>query len=169
MKISKVEAFLVSCPLPESLVLPFYGGVRTVLKRDAMYIRVTADNGLTGFAPGPAHERAAREIREVISPFLEGREPSAWPSFEFQGDLELTKTYHAVELALMDLVARFEGCPLSDIAGGAKRDRIKLYGSAGMYMEPQRFAEEAAAIAGLGFPAYKMRPARGPEADLETV
>ena len=36
-------------------------------------------------------------------------------------------------------------------------------------MEPERFAEEAAAIAGLGFPAYKMRPARGPEADLETV
>ena len=169
MKISKVEAFLVSCPLPEPLVLPFYGGVRTVLKRDAMYIRVTADNGLAGFAPGPAHERAAREICEVISPFLEGREPSAWPSFDFQGDLELTKTYRAVEIAVMDLAARFEGCPLSEIAGGAKRDRIKLYGSAGMYMEPERFAEEAASIAGMGFPAYKMRPARGPEADLETV
>ena len=50
MKISKVEAFLVSCPLPEPLVLPFYGGVRSVVKRDAMYIRVTADNGLAGFA-----------------------------------------------------------------------------------------------------------------------
>ena len=150
-------------------MLPFYGGVRTVLKRDAMYIRVTADNGLAGFAPGPAHERAAREICEVISPFLEGREPSAWPSFDFQGDLELTKTYRAVEIAVMDLAARFEGCPLSEIAGGAKRDRIKLYGSAGMYMEPERFAEEAASIAGMGFPAYKMRPARGPEADLETV
>jgi hypothetical protein len=70
MKIKSVEAFLVSCLLPEPLVLPFYGGVRTVLKRDAMYIRVTADNGLCGFAPGPAHERAEREIREIISPFL---------------------------------------------------------------------------------------------------
>ena len=150
-------------------MLPFYGGVRTVLKRDAMYIRVTADNGLAGFAPGPAHERAEREICEVISPFVEGREPSAWPSFDFQGDLELTKTYRAVEIAVMDLVARYEDCPLSEIAGGAKRDRIKLYGSAGMYMEPELFAEEAAAIAGMGFPAYKMRPARGPEADFETV
>ena len=140
--------------------MPFYGGVRSVLKRDAMYIRVTADNGLAGFAPGPAHDRAAREICEVICPFLEGREPSAWPSFDFQGDLELTKTYRAVEIALMDLVARYEGCPLSEIAGGAKRDRIKLYGSAGMYMEPERFAEEAAAIAGLGFPLTKCaRPA----------
>ena len=169
MKISKVEAFLVSCPLPEPLVLPFHGGMRTILKRDAMYIRVVADNGLIGFAPGPAHERALREILETISPFLEGLDPESWASFNFNGDLELTKTYRAVEIAVMDLVARFNGCPLSDIAGGAKRDRIKLYGSAGMYMEPERFAEEALAITGMGFQAYKMRPARGPEEDLEAV
>ena len=93
MKISKVEAFLVSCPLPEPLVLPFYGGMRTILKRDAMYIRVVADNGLIGFAPGPAHERALREILETISPFLEGLDPESWASFNFNGDLELTKTY----------------------------------------------------------------------------
>ena len=169
MKISKVEAFLVSCPLPEPLVLPFYGGMRTILKRDAMYIRVVADNGLIGFAPGPAHERALREILETISPFLEGLDPESWASFNFNGDLELTKTYRAVEIAVMDLVARFNGSPLSDIAGGAKRDRIKLYGSAGMYMEPERFAEEALAITEMGFQAYKMRPARGPEEDLEAV
>ena len=70
MKISKVEGFLVSCPLPEPLVLPFYGGVRTVLKRDAMYIRVTADNDLAGFAPGPAWtaakvKRARRATNET--------------------------------------------------------------------------------------------------------
>ena len=109
MKINSVEAFLVSCPLPEPLVLSFYGGVRTVLKRDAMFICVTADNRLQGFAPGPAHERAEREIREIISPFLEGRDPSAWTSFDFKGDLELTKTYRAVEIAVMDLMARFRG------------------------------------------------------------
>ena len=169
MKISKVDAFLVSCPLPEPLVLPFYGGVRTILKRDAMYIRVVADNGLIGFAPGPAHERALREIRETISPFLQGLDPESWSTFKFLGDLEITKTYRAVEIAIMDLVARFNGCPLSDIIGGAKRDRIKLYGSAGMYMAPDQFAKEALAITEMGFQAYKMRPARGPEEDLETV
>ena len=169
MKISKVDAFLVSCPLSEPLVLPFYGGVRTILKRDAMYIRVVADNGLIGFAPGPAHERALHEIRETISPFLHGLDPESWSTFKFLGDLEITKTYRAVEIAIMDLVARFNGCPLSDIIGGAKRDRIKLYGSAGMYMAPDQFAKEALAITEMGFQAYKMRPARGPEEDLETV
>ena len=63
-----------------------------------------------------------------------------------------------MEIALIDLAARYEGCPLSELIGGRKRERIKLYGSAGMYMSPARFAEEAAAVAAMGFTAYKMRP-----------
>lgn len=169
MRITEVKAFLMSCPLPEPLKLPFYGGERTILKRDAMLIRIKADNGLTGYAPGPAHERAAREIHDFIGPFLIGRSPQNWAEFDFKGDPEITKTYRAVEIALLDMLARYEVCPLSEVIGGRKRDRIKLYGSAGMYMSPARFAEEAAAIAGLGFTAYKMRPALGPEDDLETV
>jgi L-alanine-DL-glutamate epimerase-like enolase superfamily enzyme len=149
--------------------MPFWGGERTITKRDAMLIRVKADNGLVGYAPGPAHERAAREIREIMRPFLLGKDPCHWAKLEFRGDLETTKTYRAVEIAIIDLVARFEGTPLSELIGGRKRDRIKLYGSAGMYMSPEGFAEEAAAIAGMGFTAYKMRPALGPERDLETV
>jgi L-alanine-DL-glutamate epimerase-like enolase superfamily enzyme len=38
-----------------------------------------------------------------------------------------------------------------------------------MYMPPEKYAEEAAAIAELGFRAYKMRPALGPEEDVRTV
>src|SRR6185503_582687 len=132
-------------------------------------IRVKADNGLVGYAPGPAHERAAREIHDTIRPFLLNKNPQLWRELDFKSELEITKTYRAVEIALIDIAARYEGCALSELIGGRKRDRIKLYGSAGMYMSPTEFAEEAAAIAGLGFTAYKMRPALGPEQDLETV
>ncbi len=169
MKITEVRAFLMSQPLATPLRLPFWGGERTILKRDAMLIRVKADNGLVGYAPGPAHERAAHEIHDVIGPFLLGQDPRQWEQIKFVGDLEITKTFRAVEIALIDLAARFEGCAMSELIGGRKRDRIKLYGSAGMYMSPERFAEEAAAIAGLGFTAYKMRPALGPKDDLKTV
>ncbi|MDD4756348.1 MAG: hypothetical protein PHG29_09740, partial [Prolixibacteraceae bacterium] len=169
MKITKVDAFLMSFPMPEPVVLPFYGGVRTILKRDAMLIKIVTDTGLAGYAPGPAHERAAREIKDVIGPFLEGRDPRDWQSFSFRGNPDISKTYHAAEIALIDLVARYEGCPLSELLGGRKRSSIKLYGSAGMYMSPEKYAEEAAAIAGMGFPGYKMRPASGPEDDLRTV
>src|SRR5258708_36633211 len=81
----------------------------------------------------------------------------------------MRKVYCAVEVALYDLTAQARGIPLSELLGGRVRDRIRLYGSAGMYMDPVNYAEEAAAIAGLGFGAYKMRPGRGPEKDLESL
>jgi len=169
MKISAVEGLLMSCPLPEPLRMPFWGGERTIIKRDAMLIRVKTDTELVGYAPGPAHERAAEEIRDVIRPFLLGKDPRRWAELQFSGNPETAKTYRAVEIALMDVAARYEGAPLSELVGGRKRDKIKLYGSAGMYMSPTGYAEEAAAIAEMGFTAYKMRPALGPEDDLETV
>jgi L-alanine-DL-glutamate epimerase-like enolase superfamily enzyme len=169
MKISQVDALLMSCALPKPLELPFYGGRRTILKRDAMLIRITTDTGLRGYAPGPAHETAAEQIREHIGPFLHGRDPRGWKTFGFGAPLDIQKTYHAVELAVLDLVARYEGCALSEVAGGRKRDRIKLYGSAGMYMAPEAYAAEAAGIKAQGFVAYKMRPALGPERDIETI
>jgi L-alanine-DL-glutamate epimerase-like enolase superfamily enzyme len=169
VKITHVEAFLMSYALPEPMRLPFWNGERTIIKRDAMLIRVRTDTGLTGYAPGPAHERAQKEIHEVIRPFLMGKDPRRWAEIKFSGDLEIFKTYCAVEIALMDIAARFEGCPLSEVIGGRKRDRIKLYGSAGMYMSPEGYAREAEIIAKMGFSAYKMRPALGPEQDLKTV
>jgi L-alanine-DL-glutamate epimerase-like enolase superfamily enzyme len=169
MKISEVQSFLMSYALPEPMRMPFFGGERTIVKRDAMLIRVKTDSGLIGYAPGPAHERAQKEIHNVIRPFLLGKDPSHWAKLNFSGDLEITKTYRAVEIALMDLRARYEGCPLSEVVGGRKRDRIKLYGSAGMYMSPQGYAKEADIIAGMGFSAYKMRPALGPDDDLRAV
>ena len=79
------------------------------------------------------------------------------------------KNYDAVEFALFDLLGKYEVAPLYQLLGGRKRDRIKVYGSAGMYMSPEGYAEESAAIADMGFTAYKMRPALGPEGDLRTV
>ncbi len=170
MKITEIEPILLSYPMPEPIVLPFWGGVRTILKRDAMIIRIKADNGLEGFGPGPAHDEAARRIHSTIFPFLEDKNPLDWKTFQFPAaSVADEKLYHAVEVAMLDLVGKHEGCPVSELIGGRKRDTIKLYGSAGMYMDPEGFAEEAAAIQDMGFPAYKMRPALGPERDLKTV
>jgi L-alanine-DL-glutamate epimerase-like enolase superfamily enzyme len=169
VKISRVESFLMSYPLPAPLRLPFQNGERTILKRDAMYIRITTDTGLRGFAPGPADEHAHRIIRDEIRPFLQGRPLLDWREYAFEADLPRRKIYAAVEIALMDAVARYEECALSEIVGGRVREDIKLYGSAGMYMPPAQYAEEAAAVKAMGFPAYKMRPARGADEDVETV
>ncbi len=159
----------MSYQMPEPIRLRFWGGERTIIKRDAMLIRITTDTGLRGYAPGPAHERADREIKQTVGPFLSGKDPRRWQEFHFPEDQKGAKTYKAVEIALLDLVARYEGCTLSELLGGRKRDRIKLYGSAGMYMEPEKYAREAYTIIDMGFPAYKMRPGIGPEKDLKAV
>jgi len=169
MKISNVEAFLMSYAMPEKIELPFWGGVRTILKRDAMLIKVTTDNGLIGYAPGPAFSRAYDEISTVIKTFLVGKDPLQWKSFKFIDSPEVLKTYYAVEVAILDLVGKYEGCSISEVMGGRVRATIKLYGSGGMYMAPEKYAEEAAAIKEMGFPAYKMRPGMGPDEDLRTV
>jgi L-alanine-DL-glutamate epimerase-like enolase superfamily enzyme len=176
MKISEVKAFLLSFPLPQPLRLTFYGGERTVLKRDAMLIRVKVASGLVGYAPGPGSERVYEWIRDVIAPFLEGMtlaDPDAlrvrFETGPGSGNTELMKAYCAVEIALWDIFAKAREMPMSEAIGGRVRDRIRLYGSAGMYQPPEHYAEEAAAIAALGFRAYKMRPALGPDEDVRTV
>lgn len=175
MRIKTVQSFLLSYPLPEPLKLIYYGGERTIVKRDAMLIRVEADNGLVGYAPGQGSERWQRTIQNVIAPFLQGHviaDPDALRvlfSEDPGKNPAVERVYCAVEMALYELVAKDKGLPVSELLGGRVRDHIRLYGSAGMYMEPDAYAKEAKAVSDLGFRAYKMRSGIGPERDLETV
>ena len=155
--------------MPRPIELAFWGGKRTILKRDAMLIRVTTDTGLKGFAPGPAHEQAANEINHTLQPMFHGKYPHQIKADEFQKISRKYQTCAVVEIAILDLLARYEGCPLSDLLGGRKRENIKIYGSAGMYMTPEEYADEAAAIVSMGFNAYKMRPGIGYDGDLKTI
>lgn len=175
MKIDKVESFLLSFPLAKPARLSYYGGERTILKRDALLIRIETDRKQVGWAPGQGSEKAHRYITDVIAPFLRGHalaDPDALrvKFFEaFPHDPEARKVYCSLEVALYDLVGQAKGLPISELLGGRIRDHIKLYGSAGMYMPPEEYAAEAAAVQSLGYPAYKMRPGLGPDEDLRTV
>lgn len=174
MKIRSVEAFLLSYPFRDPVKLEYFGGTRQILKRDAMLIRVRSEDGTTGYGPGAASEHWQQRINEEIAPFLYGRvaiEPDAL-RVQFQKtepDAELWKIYCCVEVALYDLAGKRKGMPVSEFLGGRVRDRIRVYGSSGMYMPPEGYAREAALAQKLGFPAYKMRPALGPDGDIRSV
>src|SRR5581483_2017335 len=73
MKIVSVRSHLLSFPFAEPIRLPFFGGERTILKRDAMVIRVETDAGLVGYAPGPGSERVQQAIESTVAPFLTDR------------------------------------------------------------------------------------------------
>ena len=174
MKIVRVEAHLLSYSLPEPVVLPYWGGERRIVKRDAMLIKVTADNGLIGYGPGQPTEATRDVIGQTVHPFLAGTVLADIDALRvrFQSavqDPAALKAYAQVEIALYDLLGKHQRLPASELLGGRVRDRMRLYGSAGMYQSPAGYAEEAAAIADLGFSAYKMRPGLGPEEDMRTI
>ena len=73
MKIRSVRAYLLSYPFPKPIELQYYGGMRKIVKRDSMLIRVETENGLVGYAPGEASEAAQTTIHDLIAPFLVGR------------------------------------------------------------------------------------------------
>ncbi len=175
MRIRSIQAHLLSYPLPDPLKVTHHGGERTIVKRDAMLIRVEADNGLIGYGPAPGAKAAKDAIDKVVAPFLAGRtlaDPDALRVHFLEDtgrDPELQRLYCAVEIALYDLVGKAQGLPLSELLGGRVRDRIRLYASAGMHTSPEKHAEEAHAISQLGFRACKMHSGIGPEQDIETV
>ncbi len=176
MRISSVSAHLLSFPMTVPLQFRYYGGERTIFKRDALLIRVATESGLVGYAPGPATPAARDLITDRIGPFLTGRllaDPDALRIQFSQNirhlDRHVTNIYTAVEIALYDILGKALGVPFSELAGGRVRDRIRLYGSGGMYLTPDGYAHEAEAVAKLGFRAYKMRPGQGPEQDVEAV
>jgi L-alanine-DL-glutamate epimerase-like enolase superfamily enzyme len=175
MRVRSVQAFLLSYPFPEPVRLSYWGGDRTISKRDAMLIRVETDDGLIGYAPGQGSEAARDAVRDTIGPFLSDKTIGDVDALRILfhktllPDEFLSRTFCSVEIALYDILGKARGLPVSELIGGRMRDRIRLYGSAGMYMPPEKYAEEAAAVMDLGFRAYKMRPALGPDGDVETV
>ncbi len=166
-RIARVEPHLLTFPFPEPLKLNYHGGERIIYKRDAMLIRVISDKGRIGYAPGQGSEAAQAMIENIIGPWLIGKslaDPDALRVQFLLGpgqDTQVAKIYFTVEVALYDLAAGAKGLPISELLGGRVRDKIRLYGSAGMYMSPQGYADEAAEVAKLGFKAYKMRPGMG--------
>lgn len=173
MVITSVEPHLLSCPLPHPVCYEFYGGRRTVFKRDAMVVVVREEGGMVGYGPAAASEETAKLIDREIAPLLLGNADTNPKDFVRQSVLRLGSkalaAAGAVEVALYDLWGKLEGCSVTDFLGGRQQNTACCYGSAGMYQSAESYAEEAAAVCELGFSAYKYRPALGPVEDLRTV
>ena len=173
MIIQGIEAHLLSCPLPNPASYEFHGGRREIFKRDALVLCVRGTGGLTGYAPASASERTARLVAELLAPMLVGSKLSSPREFserarQIHGD-KVNAAAGSLEVALLDLQGKAEGCSVTEFFGGRRQETISCYGSAGMYGSPEQYAEEASAVCELGFEAYKYRPALGPEEDFRTV
>ena len=145
MNIQSVEPHLLSCPLPEPVIYEFYGGRRTIFKRDAMVVCVRGERGMVGYAPAAASLETASIIANEVAPLLVENDfcdPAHLVSLAASklGSRALA-ALGAVEVALYDLWGKAEGCSVTDFFGGRKQETICCYGSAGMYQSAESYAQ----------------------------
>ena len=191
MRISDLSAWTLSSPIDPPQKRRFYGGVRRLLKRDAVLVRLETTDGAVGFAPGGASSSAMREYFEGAShggfvDLLESDVADAVSGADVDDperladrvrDLGLprlleSQAISAVDVAAHDVWGKAAGAPVYELLAEEAPDvttSLPLYASAGMYMEPEGYAEQAAAIRERGFGGYKYRPGLGPDEDRRTL
>ena len=194
MRLTDVRGYALSSPIEPVQERSFHGGHRRLLKRDVVLVTVETADGTRGAATAGATSSAMREyfegdsqgtfadvVEDEIAAALEGEH------VETVGDAHdlidatslserlRTKAVSAVDVALYDILGKQAGAPVYELLSTEFADApepttdLPLYASAGMYMEPQGYAEQARLIEEAGFMGYKYRPGVGPEGDRRTI
>ena len=194
MRITDVRGYALSSPIEPVQERPFHGGRRRLLKRDVVLVVVETADGERGAATAGATSSAMREyfegdsqgtfadvVESEVAAALEGETVDAVVDAHDRIDATTlsarlrTKAVSAVDVALYDILGKRTGAPvyelLRDEFDGEPEPTtdLPLYASAGMYMEPEGYAEQAALVEEAGFMGYKYRPGIGPDDDRRTI
>ena len=181
MKLLRVEAFALSCPIPGAFQVRL--GIGRTVKRDAVLVKVTGEDGYVGW--GEAHAgRAPTVIAELIhstlAPLLVGAEleehAALWHKlYRLQLASHGTGAAAAlaisgIDMALWDLRGKLAGQPLYALLGGASRSIPAYAGGISFgYGETGELVEEAQAAQASGYRALKLRLGLEADADLARV
>ena len=192
MDIEAIRSYALSSPIDPPQDRAFHGGTRRLVKRDVVLVVVETTDGARGFATAGASSSAMTEYFEGDSqgtfadvmegPVADALEGETIDSIHEAHALiressvpagDVPEAISAVDVALWDLRGKELGTPVYELLaveyGTDPTVDLPLYASAGMYMEPTGFAEQAAVIEELGFLGYKYRPGIGPGDDRRTI
>ena len=165
MRIERVETFHFVGPVDR----PYGPSCAYSRSRDAIIVKLTADDGTVGWGETYAISEARAAIDHQLGPALIGRDPiegrRLWADLwgpNFGHSLAIS----AVDIALADLRGKALGLSLTRLYGGGFRDRVQAYASGNPYYEgvdPEtHWIEDAVALAEQGFRAIKVRIGRYP-------
>ena len=192
MHIEEVSAHSLSSPIDPVQERSFAGGTRRLRKRDVVVVIVETADGERGIAPAGASSSAMREYFEdsshaTFADVVDDRVADILAGVSIDGVTEATERLQeanlpgeildqaisAIDVALHDIAGKEAGAPiyelLADSAGTTPTTDLPMYASAGMYMEPDGYVEQASLIDEAGFFGYKYRPGIGPAGDREIV
>jgi len=181
VKIRAIEAFALSCPIPEAEQVSL--GIGRTVKRDAVLVKITTDEGLVGW--GEAHAgRAPTVIAELIhstlAPAILGQ-----PADDIAGiwarlyRLQLAShgtgaaaalAISGIDMALWDLRGKAAGLPLYALLGGDHKAIPAYAGGISLgYGSLEALLEEAQAAVAAGYRALKLRLGQDAATDIARV
>ncbi|MGE3798037.1 MAG: mandelate racemase/muconate lactonizing enzyme family protein [Thermomicrobiales bacterium] len=174
MRITSVDTYLVEIPFRE----PFVVWRGSIPSKQFVFVRITTDEGLTGwgeaapflfYAPETAQDVLSM-IRDVMSGELIGRDPrdvrAIARHFAMLDGHEFAKA--AVETALWDLLGKAYGLPVFRLLGGPVRDSVPLLNVLHSG-EPAEMAEEARQWVDRGLTRLKLKIGFGIDRDEAMV
>ncbi|MGV2619680.1 UNVERIFIED_CONTAM: dipeptide epimerase [Halobacillus marinus] len=175
MKIASIDTYPIAVPLHK----PFKTALRTVTVAQSIYVKVTCDNGITGWGEAPPTHVITGEslvsiehtIRTILAPVLLGE--SVLNRDTLFGALHAscvgnTSAKAAVDIAIHDCLARFCRLPLYQFLGGAKRMLETDYTVS--VNEPEEMADDAERYIKDGFRTLKVKVGKDSiDKDIERI
>ncbi|SDU78211.1 mandelate racemase/muconate lactonizing enzyme family protein [Jiangella alkaliphila] len=187
MRITEVETFALKVPIDDTSADTGYGvrGPRNTLyspRRETLLVRVTAEDGTTGWGEGlapVAPEVVAGLVDVLLGPVLIGMDATRpRPTRSLLADLMRVRGHlvghqadalAAVDTALWDLAGRIAGCSVAQLLGGAFRTEVPAYVSGVEGATDDERADQAREWVTRGAQAVKLHLGGGVETDLATV
>lgn len=181
MKIVDVRAYPISFPLPPEARVTL--GIGQAVKRDAVVVKVTTDEGLVGYgeshhgrAPGAVAHLVNTTLRDLVLGMDAADVVGVWARiYKMQlgshGMGAATAiAMSGIDMALWDIRGRAVGWPLYRLLGGASRAIPAYAGGVSLgYQEPSALVEEVRGLVEEGYRAVKLRVGDSPARDLARV
>jgi D-galactarolactone cycloisomerase len=181
MRIADVQAYALSFPVPAEASVRL--GIGRAVKRDAVVVKVTTDEGVVGWgeshhgrSPGAVAHHVNTTLRQLVVGLDAADVVGVWARiYRFQlGSHGLGAAtaiaMSGLDMALWDVRGKVTGWPLYRLLGGAARAVPAYAGGVSLgYQEPAALVEEARAVVAQGYRALKLRVGDTPERDLARV
>lgn len=181
MKITDVKAFATSFPVPPEASVTL--GIGRAVKRDAVVVKVTTDEGLVGWgeshhgrSPGAVAHHVNTTVRQLVLGMEAADVVGVWGRvYKMQLGSHGLGAATAIAMsgldqALWDIRGKATGWPLYRLLGGRARAIPAYAGGVSLgYQEPAALVDEARTLVERGYRALKLRVGDTPARDIARV
>jgi L-alanine-DL-glutamate epimerase-like enolase superfamily enzyme len=181
LRITELRAYPVSFPIAPANRVAL--GIGTAVKKDAVLVKVTTDEGLAGWGEahhGRAHTTVAKLIDTTLRQLVIGMAADdvvgVWEKmYRYQlashgMGAGACLAMSGIDMALWDLRGKAAGLPLYRLLGGSRKAIPAYAGGVSLgYQDPAQLVDEAKRSVEKGYTAVKLRVGDTPAKDIERV